>query len=235
MRVQLVAAILTVTTTVAFAQPGQTPQPYPAPAPQPAPQPYPQPYPQPAPYPPAQPAPPYGQPQPPPPPYVPPPYAYQPPPVQLTAEERELLDKGEISGGAQVGGAILGLFIGFGSGQAVQGRWSDRGWIFTLGEAASIAMMISSVDDWEDDCSGFENDTCGDAPNGTFILAYFALLTFRLWGTLDAAIVPTGHNRKVRRAQMKAYGGRPMYYGATPFIVPAARGDGATAGFTLRF
>src|SRR5262245_38862858 len=93
------------------AQPGQAPpaQPYP-------PQPYPQPYP----YPQPQPQPGYGYGQ---------PYAQQY--YLLTPEERELLARGEIDAGSAVAGGAIGTFFGFGIGHAVQGRYSDMGWIFT--------------------------------------------------------------------------------------------------------
>src|SRR5512146_1511966 len=93
------------------------------------------------------------EPQPPPPPgsygpppagYAPMPYAYQPP-VQLTPEERELLDQGEISDGQHIGGGAMALFVGLGVGQAVQGRWHDTGWIFTLGEPVAVTIMMIGV------------------------------------------------------------------------------------------
>src|SRR5215211_7901978 len=63
------------------------------------------------------------------------PYYAQPPPVQLTDDEQELLDKGYITPGKYVGGGITATALGWGIGHAIQGRWLDRGWIFTLGEA----------------------------------------------------------------------------------------------------
>src|SRR5690349_5932967 len=114
-----VTIAMLVSTTIATAQPAA--QPY-------APQPYPQPNPQPQPY---------------PQPYAPAPYAYQP--QQLTAEEYELLAEGEISEGAHYGGAALSFFFGLGAGQAVQGRWGETGWIFTLGEIGAAGLLFYGV------------------------------------------------------------------------------------------
>jgi hypothetical protein len=217
MRSPLVAALLVLTTTAAFAQPGQTPPPQPYPAPQPYP-PAPQPYP---------PAPQPVQP------YVPPPYAYQPT-VQLTAEEARLLAKGEISSGTHFGGFAVGFLFGFGSGQAVQGRWSERGWIFTVGELASIVAMVVTIDDaFDNNCNDFESN-CNDELSGGFVVSLIALMGFRVWELVDAAVGPSTHNRKVR--ELRARVGYPQpYYGMTPYLAPTARGDGGTAGITFRF
>src|SRR5687767_14647149 len=104
-------AVLVVIASSAYAQPSGSPPP-------PPPQQYP-----PQQYPPQQ--------------YPPPPHQYQPGvqyPVALSQDDHDLLMRGEISDGEHAAGAIASIFIGFGSGQAIQGRWSDKGWIFTLGD-----------------------------------------------------------------------------------------------------
>src|SRR5690606_6489502 len=69
----------------------------------------------------------------------------QPIQVQVTPDEQELLERGFISQGQHVGGGLAAMFIGFGVGQAVQGRWSDKGWIFTIGEGLAIAGLFYGV------------------------------------------------------------------------------------------
>src|SRR5215813_5168447 len=69
---------------------------------------------------------------------VPPPYAYQP-----SAQERELLEHGEITDGQKTGGGAAALFVGFGVGQAIQGRWLERGWIFTAGDLVATALTVA--------------------------------------------------------------------------------------------
>src|SRR6478735_7677733 len=103
--------VLCVTAGTALAQspgadPGQPPPaPYPAPpAPYPAP-----PAPQPMPY-------PNGG-------YAPPPQGYVP--VQLSRDDAELLQKGEITDTQHAGGVVANVLFGFGVGQAIQGRYGD--------------------------------------------------------------------------------------------------------------
>jgi hypothetical protein len=226
MRRSLIAVlVLAAIGTTAAAQPGQT-----APAPPPPPQPHPQPYypPQPAqPAPPAQP--PYGQPygQP----YVPPPYQYQ-----LTQDELELLADGEISDGQRFGGGLAAIFFGLGLGQAVQGRWTDTGWIFTLGEVGAFTLImtgaIQNLCDGDGGCGGDDDDD-GETLIVVGAVSYLAL---RVWGVVDAFSGPSDHNRKVRALRMRlGYPPSPGYYGATPFVAPTRDGDGGVAGITLRF
>src|SRR5262245_13896284 len=79
-------------------------------------------------------------------PWQPQPYGYsaQPPPMQaqLTLDEQYLLDRGYISDSQRIRGGVASLFFGLGLGQAVQGRWTETGWIFTLGEGVTAGMFI---------------------------------------------------------------------------------------------
>ena len=216
MRILPGLSIVALSASMAGAQPGQ---PYPPPQPQPAPYPapYPQPYPQPAPY--------Y--------PGVPAPYQYQPQ-VQLTAEEQELLMKGEISDGEHLGGGLAALFLGFGVGQGIQGRWSDTGWLFTFGELASVGLLVYGATrtfDCYDGVDHLGHDCRTDAGTGSLIVGALAFTGLRIWETVDAFAVPPDYNRKVRMVRMKAgLPPRGMYY-----VVPPARGDGGMAGVSVRF
>lgn len=191
----------------AAAQPGAQPQPYPPPQPHPPPQPYPAPY-------------------------APPPYGYAPAP--LTAEEHALLAQGEISEGAHMGGAALALFVGAGIGQAVQGRWSDTGWIFTFGELAAGGLLIYGIvgisDDLADDATNRDDRDCHNCVS-YIVVGALAISALRLWGTIDALAAPSSHNRRVREVRMKA--GMPMY-SLRPYVGPG-RDGGGVAGVSLRF
>ena len=216
------------------AQPGTTqpdPTPYPPPPtgqdPAPAP-------PQPSPYPPPPPHQPYPPNQPPPPPtgYAPQPYQYVP--VQLSAEDQKLLSRGEISDGAQIGGVAGNLFFGFGLGQAIQGRWGETGWIFTLGEVASITAMVVGFSR-SLDCA-FDDPSCSDEDEGVgYILAgAIGITVFRVWSVVDAFAGPQKHNRRVRELRMRLGMPMPMYTRITPYVAPV-RGGGSVAGFSLSF
>lgn len=177
-------------------------------------------------------------PPPPPPPRYYPPQAYAPPPQGgLTAEEQELLAEGEISDGAHIGGGFLSIFIGFGLGQAVQGRWSDTGWIFTLGEIGSIALLIYGIEQ-ETDCV-FDDPSCDeDAGGASIAVGMIGLLVFRVWEVIDAFAGPARHNRRVRNLRMRmGYPPNGYYYGGVePYVTPVGKDDdGAIAGIRLRF
>jgi len=204
MRAMLCCLVIVVGASVARAQPGQAPYAPPPPAPAPG---------------------------------VPPPYAYQPQPqpqVVLTDEERHLLEEGEISDGKHIGGGLAAVFFGFGVGQAVQGRWSDTGYIFTLGEGASMVALFYGLGralscvDADTSCS---ND--GGAWMVGGLLAYTAL---HVWEIADAFVVPPRHNQRVRALRQRlGYPPPGTYYGFTPFLSPPKNGDGAVAGFALHF
>lgn len=215
-----VLILLCITGGVAAAQPGTTPpQPQPPPGPPPA-QPYPAPPPQPYPA----PSPP---PQPYPPPYAQPTYA-QPQYHLLTEEERELVAEGEIGGGQHVAGGLVGTFFGFGIGHAVQGRWSDKGWIFTVGEVASFGLILVALGD-----CGFE-ESCEDEADQAWF-GVVALIGLHIWEVFDVWLGPPAHNRRVRAARAKAgiYPAYPTY--GVYLAPPLSRDDGGVAGLTWRF
>lgn len=166
---------------------------------------------------------------------VPPPYQYVP--SQLTPDEQELLAEGEISEGAHIGGAIASLFFGFGIGQAVQGRYGDTGWIFTLGEAASItAIVVGAVRTFG--CSDtLDGSGCTSSGDGDELLAVgvIGVVAFRVGEIADAFSGPPRHNRRVRALRMRLGMPQPMYgQRITPYLHKTREGT-ATAGLTFRF
>jgi hypothetical protein len=196
------AALVTATSiSPALAQPGADPPPdYPGAEPPPSP-------------PPNAPQPPVTQPR-----------QVQPRTIQMTPEERELILRGEIDPGLYVAGAVLGTFVTpFGIGQAVQGRWMDKGWIFTLGEGVSIALIIAGA-------ARFDQSDGGE---GLLVAGVLGVVGFRIWEMIDLWVGPPLHNQRVRRVHMK-YGIAPgsVFYGAAPYVAPT--GDGGIAGFTFR-
>lgn len=196
-------------------------------APYPPPPPDPQPYPQP---PPQQPPPPqpYAQPVP-----------YQPGgymPVQLSRDDAELLQRGEITEGAHFGGAAASIFLGFGLGQAIQGRYGDTGWIFTVGEAASFVALMIGVTQMVEDCFDTIDDNCNESRGeGLFIGGLVGFFAFRIWEVVDAFGGPSKHNRKVRELRMRLGMPVPMYTKRVMPYVNRTRDSGATAGLVFRF
>ena len=170
--------------------------------------------------------------------YPPAPQQYQPGygyPVGLTPEEHELLMDGEISSGAHFGGGLAALFLGFGSGQAIQGRWSDTGWIFTLGEAASFAALIGGVVRTVDDCNHTGETGCDHSDGPPLIIAgLIGFTVFRIWEIVDAFGGPNDHNRRVRELKFRM--GVPVRVGDRfmPYV-NKTRDGGAVGGLQLRF
>lgn len=158
-------------------------------------------------------------------------------PVQLTPDQVELLQKGEISDGAHVGGAAASVFLGFGIGQAVQGRYGETGWIFTVGEIASFTALVVGVSQALDDCFG-DSTSCNDNNNrgdGLIIGGLVGLLVFRVWEVVDAFGGPPKHNRKVRELKMRLGMPVPMYTQRLVPYVNRTRDSGATAGVVFHF
>jgi hypothetical protein len=217
-----------------YAQPGQTP---PVPAPGPAGPPYPaqpgpaQPYPA-QPYP-AQPYPvqPYSAQPYPGQPYPAQPYPGQPypyPAVQLTEDEQELLAQGEISDGRYIGGAVTSLFFGLGLGQAVQGRYSDTGKIFTIGELGSFtAVLIGAI-------GSIDSEGNHDGSTALLTGGLIGYVVFRAWDVVDAFTGPPSQNARLRQLRMRL--GLPAYAKVLPYVAPSmSRTGGGTVGVTFRF
>ncbi len=137
--------------------------------------------------------------------------AAQPAMMPMTAEEP--IDA-EIGTGAHVGGVVANVFIGFGLGQAIQGRWTETGWMFTLGTAVTLGAFFG-----------------GTGGNATLALA--GMVGFGVvygLGIYDAAAGPSRHNARVREERMRRY--------STPMILPyvsRAQVQGNVAGLSLRF
>jgi hypothetical protein len=126
---------------------------------------------------------------------VPPAYAYQPSP-----DDRELLASGEIP---HVGGAMVAdAFVGFGLGQAIEGRWSETGWIFTFGETIATAVFFDGLA--QTICTG-PSPRCGNNSNanGLALGGALALTVLRVWGFIDTSVVPLRHNARLRELRAR--------------------------------
>ena len=154
--------------------------------------------------------------------------------LQLSAEDAEILERGEISDGAYIGGAAVSFFFGFGTGQAVQGRWSDTGYIFTFGEAASLAAVVIGAIDTFRDCPDL--GTQCDRSNGPWLFwgGLIAATGLRVWELVDAFTVPPEHNRRLRELRQRLGIAPPPVYGMKPYLAPAGT-SGGVAGVSLRF
>ncbi|MBA3454294.1 MAG: hypothetical protein H0T42_14475 [Deltaproteobacteria bacterium] len=150
-----------------------------------------------------------------------------PPQLQITEEQQELLDQGEISLPRYLTGGGLATFIGFGVGQGVQGRWKSRGWMFTVGDSVAVAVTLYGA-----------ARCCGPAGNKEEYMVLgglAALIGLRIWQTVDAWLVPPEHNRRVRALRGKL-GLAPPTISAL-YLAPPQTPDasGVVAGLSLSF
>ncbi|MEO8552877.1 MAG: hypothetical protein ABI678_23020 [Kofleriaceae bacterium] len=147
-----------------------------------------------------------------------------------TPEEREILAAGEIGTGAHLGGVVASVALGFGTGQAIQGRWSDTGWIFTFGEIASMAVMIKGMRDGGlGDC--FEEPCHRNRAGAELAIGgLLAFAVFHTWEVADAIVVPSLHNDRYHHL-LGRYGYPQL--ALKPYVAP--HGDGAVAGLSLQF
>ena len=125
--------------------------------------------------------------------------------IRMTPEERTLLLRGEIDPNLHVAGGLVGLFIPFGVGSAVQGRWHTDGWKFTLGEGVSLALLIAGA-------VRLSTTPLGEDEDGGDVLMVvggaLGFATFWIWEMIDNWVGPALHNEKVRRLHYK-YGIAP--------------------------
>ena len=50
-----------------------------------------------------------------------------------------------ISQGRYIGGGVASIFLGFGIGHAIQGRWKERGWIHTTTQSIALIAVVTSL------------------------------------------------------------------------------------------
>lgn len=84
-------------------------------------------------------------------------------------------------------GALVGTFLGFGSGHAIQGRYAESGWKWTAGEVATFGTMIAVSNS---ECSGRNISTDPNTEPGRCASAWptvaaLGWIGFRVWESID--------------------------------------------------
>ncbi len=156
--------------------------------------------------------------------------AYPPAPVSLTPEDQELLARGEISDGEIIGGGVVSIFLGFGLGHAVQGRYMEKGWLFTVGEAGSLAVFMVGLAQ----CFDLDSNDCEDG-DLWLISGALGIVGFRIWELIDVFVGPGQHNARVRNLRMRLGYPPPPAPGWSLHLAPAQGGEGKVMGLTFRF
>ena len=140
------------------------------------------------------------------------------PAATLSATDADMLERGEYSTLEIVGSGVVGTFLGLGIGQAIQGRYGDTGWIFTVGELGSFAaVMVGAA-------------SCADRECNTSLIVagVVGAIGFRVWELIDVWTAPLAHNRRVRSLRNRS---APRY---SVFAAPTGDKSGVM-GLSLSF
>ena len=109
----------------------------------------------------------------------------------LSKEDQRIIEMGEIERGRYVLGGIVGSSLGLGIGHAIQGRYSSKGWFFTMGEVTSLGILIYGLHGgyFDVEFAGLFEFTVGTV----------GFMVFRIWEGVDLWVVPPIHNTRYRR------------------------------------
>lgn len=148
--------------------------------------------------------------------------------ARLTEEEREIYRRGEMRFGLHEVGVTAAIFVGFGLGHVVQGRWLERGWIFTLGQTLGTIGTIYGHDRAKRECPVGER--CTSTGVKIYVGGMIALIGFYAGGILDAWIVPSRRSRQLREVHRKLRAMR-----VAPYLVPTPSEGGGGGGISFAF
>lgn len=109
--------------------------------------------------------------------------------IPLTTDEMKTFEIGLLGNTRYITGGILGTLPGFGLGHTIQGRWKDRGWIFTVGELASLSVFYySGLSCLGEGVSNSISRGTNDGSSGSCYLANVAFagfIGFKIWEIVD--------------------------------------------------
>ncbi len=138
--------------------------------------------------------------------------------ASLSEKEREILQIGEISQTRYVLGGIVGTWpLGLGIGHAIQGRYSDMGWKFTVGELGSLVVVFAGFGS----CVSTSSSTYSNCNGGLMFAGAIGYLGFRIWEIVDVWAGPLEHNRRYHELKSRT-GERNVTF--KPFIIPTTQG-----------
>ncbi len=164
-------------------------------------------------------------------PAITPPYAYNTEVSQISGNDRGIIEKGDIGPGQVIGGTLAAGFIGFGVGQGIEGRYGERGWIFTVADSVSSMAMFTGLLAIAGGSSERSHD---QVAYGLALGGAAVYLGSRVWQIIDAAVAPAAHNERYRAA-LARNAGYVREAKVVPYLVPTERGGGGVAGISMRF
>lgn len=88
--------------------------------------------------------------------------------------------------GKYITGGVIASTVGFGIGHGIQGRYADKGWIFTATEAAGLGMMIAGANSCDDkvQADGSKKWKCDN--EGLLFVGFGVFVGFHVWEIVDA-------------------------------------------------
>ena len=115
--------------------------------------------------------------------------------IELTDKDVAILETGEISTTRYIIGGVIGTYpIGLGLGHAIQGRWSEQGYIYTWGQLGSLAAIVLGAGS----CIDGDNWECTGAEQALITIGVISYVGLRLWEIVDVWAAPPSHNLKHR-------------------------------------
>ncbi|MBS1960359.1 MAG: hypothetical protein JST80_12855 [Bdellovibrionales bacterium] len=156
--------------------------------------------------------------------------------TDLTPDEREILNNGEISTGSYIAGGILGTILGLGIGNAVQGRYMPNGLIFTLGEVGGAMMWAAGVGDClADSINSIGTRSKTNCNEGLAVAGAVILTGLRIWEIVDVWAMPPTINSRYHNLKARVDGTRTSFNVAPTIHSTDGAMDGAGLALTLRF
>jgi hypothetical protein len=122
--------------------------------------------------------------------------------LNATASAEAYVTQGpQLSQGRYIAGGLTTLLVGYGVGHAVQGRWAEKGWIFTVGEVASTGLIVGGYGWMASNIYSAGTRTSTGAvystqpnlggPAGLMVAGSVVLAGFRIWEIIDSFSAPT--------------------------------------------
>jgi hypothetical protein len=153
--------------------------------------------------------------------------------VPLNVEEQKILERGEISTTRYVVGGIAGSIYGLGIGHAIEGRYLEKGWIFTAAESlgaglavGGLAMSLSNCSDPYLGLSFLQQCESNPSAIAMFSAGVAIVAGFRVWEIVDLWTTPLEYNSEYRKVKARSEEGSAW------MIAPFK--DGAAVSFLLR-
>jgi hypothetical protein len=147
---------------------------------------------------------------------------------QLSHDDQVILDNGEISEQRYISGGAVGSVIGLGIGHAIQGRYSEKGWIFTAGELGSVVVLVAGAS--ECTVGVLEGTGCATGA-GLMLGGYLGFFGFKIWEIVDLWATPPELNRRYHQLKDRV-GEEPSYHLMfSPIVIERAPGLGLAVIF----